>query len=585
MAAASDLDRVSMVVLRYMRRPIFVLILVYGVGITGMALIPGVAEDGQPQHMSLFHAFYFFTYTATTTGFGEIPNEFTDEQRLWTIFCLYMGVVAWLYAIGSIIKLIQNPHFIQALDEYRFARVVKRISDPFFIVCGFGDTGSLLARGLSDHWFGAVIIDPDPERIKALGLRNYHIKMPGLCGDPSTPRHLVNAGVQHPKCKAVIALTGDEDVNLKIAVVTRFMNPDVPVICRSTSPRHQEQLAAIENITVINPFEIFAQLLSMAMTSPRLHNLNSWLVGSKSVTLGKPLNVPCDNWILCGYGRMGQWFYKQMKLSGIDPLVIDPDIDESYGVGRYINAYSDHKALKDAGLADAAGILAGTDRDAHNLNILMSAQVLNPNVFTMVRQNHHINQMAFDAARVDLVLQPSLTTARRILKYLISPHIQSLLDYLHQKDHKETINLCDRLNKAIGDRTPHLWCITIRRKEDTAVTNFLQEGLKIKLGDIIRHPSARTKSLSCVPLSIHRETGGVILPKDEQTICENDKILFCGTKQSELLLAATLNNAYTLHYLITGEEMPRAYFFRWLAKLMTNKTAVSLNNSASKPNS
>ena len=99
MATTSELDRVSMVVLRYLRRPVFVLIIVYAIGITGMALIPGQDADGNVEYMSLFHSFYFFTYTATTTGFGEIPHEFTDSQRLWAIFCLYIGVVAWLYAI------------------------------------------------------------------------------------------------------------------------------------------------------------------------------------------------------------------------------------------------------------------------------------------------------------------------------------------------------------------------------------------------------------------------------------------------------------------------------------------------------
>ena len=59
----------------------------------------------QSSHMNLFHSFYFFTYSATTTGFGEIPYAFTDQQRLWATVCLYMGVVAWLYAISSIIRL------------------------------------------------------------------------------------------------------------------------------------------------------------------------------------------------------------------------------------------------------------------------------------------------------------------------------------------------------------------------------------------------------------------------------------------------------------------------------------------------
>ncbi|MEW8028582.1 MAG: NAD(P)-binding protein [Candidatus Thiodiazotropha sp.] len=564
MAATSELDRVSMLVLRYMRRPIFVLILVYAVGITGMALIPGKSADGNTEYMSLFHAFYFFTYTATTTGFGEIPNEFTDEQRLWAIFCLYMGVIAWLYAIGSIIGLIRNTHFVQALSEYRFSNIVKQISDPFFIICGFGDTGSLLARGLSDHHLIGVVIDRDPERIKALSLRDYSIKMPGLCGDSSAPKHLVDAGVKHPQCKAVIALTGDEEVNLKIAVMARFMNPEVHIICRSTSTKHEEHLSPLYNVTIINPFEIFAQLLSMAITAPRLHNLNSWLVRAKGVQLGKPLKAPSDNWILCGYGRMGKWLHQYMKPNGINPLIIDPNADEAPDSDLFIHGHADHGTLERAGLARASGIVAGTDNDSDNLNILMSTQVVNPTVFTIVRQNYHENQLAFDAARADLIMQSSLTTARRILKYLISRHIQQLVEYLYEQGEQLTEEISDKLNNIIGNGKPHLWCITLDEVHALAVMNLFKQGQKPVLRNLLHHPSDRNEPLACLPLAIIRDGHSSMLPSLDETVCQEDRILFCGTEQSEQLLRSTLNNSYTLHYLMTGEEKARGYFFRWL---------------------
>ena len=107
MAKGSDLDRVTAIVLREMRPPLVVLVCAYTLGIAGMVLIPGI--DGEP--MSLFHAFYFMTYTATTTGFGELPREFSDPQRMWATLCLYMSVIAWIYAIGKIIQVVQNPHF------------------------------------------------------------------------------------------------------------------------------------------------------------------------------------------------------------------------------------------------------------------------------------------------------------------------------------------------------------------------------------------------------------------------------------------------------------------------------------------
>ena len=70
--------------LRRMRMPLIVIILAYAVSILGLVLIPGVDDQGQPWHMSIFHAFYFVSFMGSTIGFGEIPYPFSDPQRLWT---------------------------------------------------------------------------------------------------------------------------------------------------------------------------------------------------------------------------------------------------------------------------------------------------------------------------------------------------------------------------------------------------------------------------------------------------------------------------------------------------------------------
>jgi voltage-gated potassium channel len=566
MAINSGLDRVSMVVLRYMRGPLFVLIVVYAIGITGMALIPGKGADGNVEYMNLFHAFYFFTYTATTTGFGEIPHEFTDEQRLWAIFCLYMGVVAWLYAIGSIFRLVQNPHFLQALNEHRFAKEVIRIRHSFYIICGFGDTGSLLARGLSEHWFGGVIIDTDPERIKALRLRDYRVPMPGLCADPAVPKHLVEAGVRMPNCKGVVILTANEEINSRIAVMTRLLNPDIHILCRSSSKRNIEHLSSLGNITIINPFEIFAQLLSMAITAPRLHNLNSSLVRSPNTRLGHPIKVPTGDWIICGYGRMGKWLYKHFVQNGIKPVIIDPKADQIEGAARIIKGPANRESLESAGLQNAAGVVAGTDNDHDNLSILMSAQQISPDAFTIVRQNSHDNQIAFDAVKADLVLQSSLTTARRVLKHLISPQVQQFVEYMRGQGEDICEHAVLRLQTLIGDQPLHLWQIRFCDKQSSAVIEHLQLGQSISLGELRRNPHDLGGSIQCMPLSITRDEQLIMLPPDSELIQTDDEILFCGTESGETLLSATMNNPYTLDYLITGKDRARGYLFQWLEK-------------------
>jgi voltage-gated potassium channel len=529
-----------------------------------MALIPGQDADGNVEYMNLFHSFYFFTYTATTPGFGEIPHEFTDEQRLWAILCLYMGVVAWLYAIGSIFRLVQNPHFLLALNEHRFAKQVRRIRHPFFIICGFGDTGSLLARGLNDHWLRGVIIDTDPERIKALRLRDYRVNMPGLCADPTNPKHLDDAGVSMPNCKGMVILTINEETNARIAVMTRLLNPDLHILCRSSSKSHIDHLRSLGNVTIINPFEIFAQLLSMAITAPRLHNLNSCLVRNPAVRLGQPIKIPTGEWIICGYGRMGKWLYKHFVMNDIKPVIIDPRAEQIEGAARVINSPANRETLEAAGLEHAAGIVAGTDSDHDNLSILMSVQALKPDAFTIVRQNTHENQIAFDAIKANLVLQSSLTTARRVLKHLISPQVQIFIDYLREQGEDICAQTVLDLQTLIGEYPAHLWQVKICPQEADAVMEYLQNGNSLSLRVLIRDPHNLQASLPCMPFSIVRGENRIMLPSENESLVAGDEILFCGTEQGERMLSATMNNAYTLDYLISRQDKPRGYLFRWL---------------------
>ena len=65
--------------------------------------------------MGFFDAFYFMSYTATTIGFGELPYPFTDAQRLWVTVSIYLTVIGWAYAIGSLLTLLQDRAFRQAL--------------------------------------------------------------------------------------------------------------------------------------------------------------------------------------------------------------------------------------------------------------------------------------------------------------------------------------------------------------------------------------------------------------------------------------------------------------------------------------
>ncbi len=568
MAKGSDLDRVSAIVLREMRAPLMVLVAVHTIGVGVMVLIPGV--DGTP--MGLFHAFYFMTYTATTTGFGELPTEFSDPQRMWATVCLYLSVIAWIYGIGTIIRLVQNPHFTLAIAQARFARAVARINEPFVIICGFGDTGSLLARGLSDRRMTAVIIDSSIERIKALDLRDYAVPMPGLEGDASVPKNLRDAGLGRPECRAVVLLTGDEDVNLKIAVMVRLLSPDAQVICRSITHVHEEELKGLGSVVVIDPFETWARELGLALHQPPLHTLDEWLVGAHGVTLERLISYPRGTWILCGYGKLGKSLHASLQKWGVHTVVIDPQIDAVPDVENGIQGLATRSNLIAAGVANAAGIVAATNSDSDNLVILLTARNLNRAVHLIVRQNNHENELAFSAASADLIMQPSLVTARRLLLQLISPLIQELLDHFEEQPDFLRDVVYPKLRAKVGSQRPALWTVHLNALEAPAVIEHLAQRGEITIGDLMRDARDREESLSGVPMMLRRDTVRTIMPADNVVLLPDDEILFCSTRNAEQQVKTNLANIYTIQYLVSGAAPTRGYAMSWLESLRADSS-------------
>jgi voltage-gated potassium channel len=289
-------------------------------------------------------------------------------------------------------------------------------------------------------------------------------------------------------------------------------------------------------------------------------------VHNPNVKLGQPVVLPTGNWIICGYGRMGKWLYRHFVMNGIRPVIIDPAVGKVEGAAQVISSHADRETLKAAGLEQAVGVVAGTDNDHDNLSILMSVNAMNPDIFTIVRQNRHENQVVFDAANADLVLQSSLTTARRVLKHLISPQVQMFLDHLHDQGEDVCEQTVARLHAMIGDQRPHLWHSTISEDGATSLCEYLRSGKTLTLGQLRRDPHQLDNSIACMPFTIRRNGECLMLPADSEPVMLGDDILCCGTERAENLLSATMNNADTLDYLVTGRDPTRGYLFRWFER-------------------
>jgi voltage-gated potassium channel len=558
-------NKVPFLILRRMRVPLLALIGAYAVSVLGLTLMPGVEIDGRPTHISIFHAFYIITYTATTTGFGELPHAFSDAQRLWVTFSLYLSVVAWVYAIGTLIALFQDRAFKQVIEENRFASAVRRQSEPFYIVCGYGDTGALVVRSMASRGLNTVVIDSVQDRINELTLENLPRYVPGLCANASQPANLKRAGLEHPQCAGVVALTDSDHVNLKIAITAKLIAPGLRVICRAQTHDAQANMASFGTDAVINPFDTFADRLAMALHSPDMHLIHEWLTATPGMPLPERIDPPRGTWLLCGYGRFGKAVNRYLEYEGLSTVIVESEPEKTRApketvVGRGTEAVT----LRAAHIESAVGIVAGTDDDANNLSIIMTARSLNLNLFMVARQNNRDNDDIFEAARLDLVMQRSRIISRRILALISTPLLTDFLRLARHQSNEWARALIERLRPVIGTRAPALWAVQVGADSAPAVFSALRETRDILLGHLCRDPYDRDQPLPCVPLLLMREDDELLLPDPATALQPGDRLLFCGRRAAELRMLWTLRNANALAYVESGEQPRDTYVSRRL---------------------
>jgi voltage-gated potassium channel len=554
-------------ILRRMRAPLLALITVYAVSVLGLVLMPGTEVDGLPQHLSFFHAFYIMTYTATTTGFGELPVAFSDAQRMWVTGALYVSVIAWLYAIGALIELLRDAALRQLIRQNRFAAQVRRLNDPFFIVCGYGDTGSAVVRSIIERKLMAVVIDSNQDSLNELMLENLPVHVPALCADARLPGNLSLAGLNHPQCQGVLALCRDDQVNLKIAITTRLLSPGLMVICRAQTHDTEANMESFGTEAVINPFDTFADRLALALHSPDMHLIHEWLTAIPGTPLPERLNPPHGAWVLCGYGRFGKAVQRCLEFEGVPMTIIENDPAGTQAprdviVGRGTEAVT----LRAAHIEDAVGIVAGTDDDANNLSIIVTARELNPKLFLVARQNDRENDAVFEAARLDLVMQRARAISRRILALITVP---LLTDFLRLARHQKTEwaqGLIETLRPVLGGVAPDLWTVSVSVEEAPAVEEWLRDGKALSLLALLQNPHDRQERLRCLPLMVQRAGEAQLLPREDLEIQPGDRILFCGRAGEATRQRRMLYNVHLIHYLASGERQAEGTVWRWFAR-------------------
>ena len=555
------MESIFFLILRRMRTPLLLLISSYAIAIGGLVLMPGMDDQGRPWKFDFLHAFYFVSYTASTIGFGEIPYPFSAAQRLWTTFSIYLTVLAWLYAFGNILALIQDPRFQHALAQRRFMRGVKRQTGPFFVVCGFGETGAMAVSLLGSRGLGATVIDQDSAAITALELEPELGHVPGLLGDARDPSRLALAGLHNPSCRGVIAVTGNDAANVEVTLAAMLLRPGLRLVCQARMESSRGKLPSAHAAMVIDPYLTFATALALAVHQPATYRLYG-ILGNLPGTEAPPIVVPPrGHWILCGHGRFGRALETPLRGEGLSLTIIDTNPATLAG-GGVVGVATDADVLEAAGVRHASGIIAGTDADITNLGILINARAVNPSIFTVLRQNEDIYHPLVAAARPDLLMEKSRIVIRQLAIDLTTPLLRQFLLYAIEESEDWASALSESLLALAGGLAPEIFASEITETAAPAVFERLQARSDCHLGTLYAPPMERGDTLDCIPLLLLKGKVPHLLPDPGMKLELGDRVLFAAGAGVPRRLEARLFDADVLHYLETGERISHHPFLR-----------------------
>ena len=223
-------------------------------------IIFGTVGFMHSERLNLLDAIWYSVMTLTTVGF-QVPNNFSDEGKIITIFLMLFGVGAVLYGLTALALEIFSGNIGK---EYKINIIKKRMKnlENHIIICGFGRNGRQAARKLILHKKPFVIIDKKP-------LENRDDEFADtifIHGNAIEDEVLKQACIE--KAVGIIASLPSDADNLFIVISSKELNPNIKVISRASNSNTIKKLKTAGAENVIMPDKIGGEHMASLLITP-----------------------------------------------------------------------------------------------------------------------------------------------------------------------------------------------------------------------------------------------------------------------------------------------------------------------------
>jgi voltage-gated potassium channel len=412
-----------------------------------------------------------------------------------------------------------------------------------------------------------VIIDNREERINEIALANYHFDVACHTGNASNPELLKIAGLNHPLCKGVLGITGDENTNLAIAITSFVLRPELLSICRSKNHTISENMASFGANRIINLFEAVGRQFHQALSQPEVSYLQTVLFDIPGRPIPSKNLPPKGHWIIVGYGRFGHAMHEALKVNNVTVSIIDTRDNHLNAENYYQASGVDAASLKTAGIENAVGIIASYDQDTNNLSAIATARVINPQLYTFARQNQQINHLLFESFKPHFTSIRSEVVAHEALRSISTPYLSRFIEFAETQTEIWAHELSERVYALCKGKVPEKWTITLDAKNIVAVYAFLaQPTPSLKMKHFYFDVLDAGKPLNCIALMRRKMGKNQFLPLEDQTLSLGDVIFFIGDENARQSHNAMTTVFSLLDYARTGEVQPQSWLFKKIAK-------------------
>ena len=214
------------------------------------------------------------------------------------------------------------PGFSRRSRMQHFKRQVSRLTEPFYLVCSYGDTGTPAVPGARRS--RAALRRGRSEAKPCRRSRRRGLPV----GHTGTGRRCTLTGDADPRrtqpwpALAVLALTDDDRINLSIAAAARLLHPDVPVICRSEKPG----LGADMHLFAVEPDHRSASEIRRVPGAGHsfsgILSVDAWLTGMPGTTLGRADRAARGPWLVYGDGFFAGLVADKLRERGLEARIV-----------------------------------------------------------------------------------------------------------------------------------------------------------------------------------------------------------------------------------------------------------------------